>query len=114
MSGFRQSHLLWYHAQNWTTRRKPGPTRGADLIQLHISKGGYLMPHLTNRVSLGAGVLMAGLAVTLIGVALVALRPASGADHRDSPGAAANAPADITDVYAFRSPAIPADLVVAV
>src|SRR3989442_15745956 len=44
----------------------------------------------------------------------IPFRPTSGADHRDSPGAEANKPADITDVYAFRSPANSADLVVAV
>ena len=37
-------------------------------------------------------------------VALVVFRPLEGADHTDAPGATGDPAADITDVYAFRSP----------
>ncbi|TMB71159.1 MAG: DUF4331 domain-containing protein [Chloroflexi bacterium] len=57
----------------------------------------------------------ASLCVLVAAVVLLATggpgRPSSGADHRDAPGAEANKPADITDVYAFRSPANSANLV---
>jgi hypothetical protein len=55
---------------------------------------------------------MAGLVFAVAAAALWALSPASGADHRDSPAAEANAALDITDVYAFRSPANNDNLVV--
>ena len=41
------------------------------------------------------------------------LSPLRAADHQDSPVAKANADLDLTDVYVFRSPANPANLVVA-
>ena len=57
--------------------------------------------------------LLLSLAVLLGSTALLALNSAHGADHRDGPAATANAPLDITDLYAFRSPTANDDLVVA-
>ena len=58
---------------------------------------------------------LAALAVLALGViiAFTMARGASGADHRDAPGVESDAPADITDLYAFRSPANNDNLVIA-
>ena len=69
------------------------------------------MPYLRS-LGLKRGLIFSLLALGLAATALV-LGPARGADHRDSPGAEADNAADITDVYAFRSPAAPDNLVVA-
>lgn len=61
--------------------------------------------------SLGGSVI-AVVGIALIAFALFSMR-AEGADHRDSPSVEGDAGADITDVYAFRSPTNPANLVVA-
>ncbi|MCH8814464.1 MAG: DUF4331 family protein [Chloroflexi bacterium] len=46
--------------------------------------------------------------------AITIARGADGADHRDSPGVESDSPADITDVFAFRSPSNNGNLVVAI
>lgn len=56
----------------------------------------------TMRARLNGGLLFLGAGAIALLVA-VSLGVASGADHRDSPGAEADKAADITDVYAFRS-----------
>ena len=56
--------------------------------------------------------LFLALAVVIGAATLWAIDSASGADHRDGPAAEANASLDITDVYAFRSPANNDNLVV--
>lgn len=63
------------------------------------------------RSSLGGSVI-AVLGIALIALALFSMR-AEGADHKDSPSVEGDAGADITDVYAFRSPTNAANLVVA-
>ena len=69
--------------------------------------------HLAHRARSSLG----GSAIAIIGVALIAFAllglRAEGADHRDSPSVEGDAGADITDVYAFRSPTNPNNLVVA-
>jgi len=70
------------------------------------------MPLLDSlRLKRGAGFALLALALV---TALLVLNPVRGADHRDSPGAEADKAADITDVYAFISPANSANVVVAV
>jgi|FLYL01.1.fsa_nt_gi hypothetical protein len=70
------------------------------------------MPYqLSGRRVLGAGLLIA--AGLLAAAAVMWTLSARGADHRDGPAAEGNAPLDITDVYAFRSPANNDNLVVA-
>ena len=71
------------------------------------------MPDLTLNARRTGGVLLLTLAACVLVVA-VALGPARGADHRDGPASTADKPADITDVYAFISPANASNLVVAV
>ena len=71
------------------------------------------MPTPNHTRGLTTALLTAGIFLALAAAALWALGPASGADHRDSPAAEANAALDITDVYAFRSPANNDNLVVA-
>ena len=66
--------------------------------------------HRADRI--GGFALLIGLAALVATAALWAFSPASGADHRDGPAAEANAAVDITDVYAFRSPANNDNLVV--
>lgn len=60
---------------------------------------------------------LGGSALAVIGIALLAFAVlgmrAEGADHRDSPSVEGDAGADITDVYAFRSPTNANNLVVA-
>ena len=71
------------------------------------------MPVFTSHArGFTAAVVFAALAFAVGAFALWALDPASGADHRDGPAAEANAPLDITDVYAFRSPTNNDNLVV--
>ncbi|MEX0683276.1 MAG: DUF4331 family protein [Dehalococcoidia bacterium] len=70
------------------------------------------MPVLISPVRGVTAALFLALAFAIGAAALWALS-ASGADHRDGPAAEANAPLDITDVYAFRSPAAADNLVVA-
>ena len=60
-----------------------------------------------------AALWIAAIAVITV-VALIAFRPLEGADHTDAPGATGDPAADITDVYAFRSPENPDNLVVVV
>lgn len=69
--------------------------------------------HLLDSIGLKRGAGITFLALALV-TALLVLNPARGADHRDSPGAEADKAADITDVYAFISPANSANIVVAV
>jgi len=57
------------------------------------------------------GVLLFAMAAASV---LLAVTLSSGADHRDGPASTGDAPADITDVYAFRSPAANDNLVIAV
>ncbi|HUF54128.1 MAG TPA: DUF4331 family protein [Dehalococcoidia bacterium] len=70
------------------------------------------MPTLNHLRGASSALLIAGVLFAVAAAALWALNPASGADHRDSPAAEANAALDITDVYAFRSPANNDNLVV--
>ncbi len=60
---------------------------------------------------------LGGSALAVIGIALLAFAAlglrAEGADHKDSPSVEGDAGADITDVYAFRSPTNANNLVVA-
>lgn len=70
------------------------------------------MPNINRFHRFSTAVLLAGL-VFAVAAVLWALSPARGADHRDSPAAEANSALDITDVYAFRSPANTDNLVVA-
>ena len=71
------------------------------------------MPLSSFRARLSGFALVSGLAVIAAMVALVLIGSASGADHRDGPAATGAAPADITDVFAFRGPANNDNLVVA-
>lgn len=66
------------------------------------------MPHQLPRARGLTAALLAVFALLIGGAALIA----SGADHRDGPAAEGDAPLDITDVYAFRSPANNDNLVV--
>lgn len=54
---------------------------------------------------------LAALAIPVIGAGIAVMTPGRAADHIDSPGATADIAADITDVYAFVSPATPSHLV---
>ncbi|MEZ4554391.1 MAG: DUF4331 family protein [Dehalococcoidia bacterium] len=60
---------------------------------------------------------LGGSALAIVGIALLAFAVlgmrAEGADHKDSPSVEGDAGADITDVYAFRSPTNASNLVVA-
>ncbi|MEX0800866.1 MAG: DUF4331 family protein [Dehalococcoidia bacterium] len=69
------------------------------------------MPVSARAAGLAGPALMIAIAIALMAVALLAVGPTRGADHRDSPGVEDDAPADITDVYAFRSPEDPDNLV---
>ncbi len=62
--------------------------------------------------ALAGSALFIPLAIALIASVLMGLGPARGADHKDSPGTTADPAADITDVYAFRSPENADNLVV--
>lgn len=65
-------------------------------------------------MSIRYGIATVGVLVTIAAiVGLTFARGASGADHRDSPGVENDAQADITDVYAFRSPENNDNLVIA-
>ncbi|MBX7112091.1 MAG: DUF4331 domain-containing protein [Dehalococcoidia bacterium] len=66
----------------------------------------------TRRWSSLGGSALAVIGIALLAFALFGLR-AEGADHKDSPSVEGDAGADITDVYAFRSPTNPNNLVVA-
>ena len=65
----------------------------------------------TRAVTLTGSTFLIGIAIALVAVALLTVGPTRGADHRDSPGVEDDAAADITDVYAFRSPDNPDNLV---
>ena len=65
------------------------------------------------RSALGAALLLVALAA-IAAFALLASQPLEGADHTDAPGSTSDPAADITDVYAFRSPENPDNLVVVV
>lgn len=67
---------------------------------------------LTRRWSSLGGSAIAVIGFALMAFALLGLR-AEGADHKDSPSVEGDAGADITDVYAFRSPTNAGNLVVA-
>ena len=71
------------------------------------------MSILTNTRALTSALLLS-LAVLIGSAGIWAVNNASGADHRDGAAATGSAPLDITDVYAFRSPANNDNLVVAV
>lgn len=72
-----------------------------------------MMPDSSASVRrLGGSALFLGLAFAVAALALWALSPASGADHKDAPSISNDRPADITDIYAFRSPANNDNLVV--
>ena len=58
-------------------------------------------------------VFLAVAALGALAIALVAAGASEGADHADAPGVLGDPAADINDVYAFRSPANPDNLVVA-
>ena len=66
---------------------------------------------LRSRLSLAVIALVLALGAVF---AITIARGADGADHRDSPGVESDSPADITDVFAFRSPANNDNLVVAI
>ena len=65
------------------------------------------------RRAMGATLLMVAIAA-VAAFALMSSRALEGADHTDAPGAMGDPAADITDVYAFRSPENPDNLVVVV
>jgi len=65
------------------------------------------------RTRLGGAIALLGLTAAVVLLSAVAMGTARGADHRDGPAAEADKPADITDVYAFRSPAASDNLVIA-
>lgn len=70
---------------------------------------------VSSRARAAAGsALMFGIAIALVAMALLAVGPTRGADHRDSPGVEDDAAADIADIYAFRSPDNPDNLVAAI
>jgi hypothetical protein len=71
------------------------------------------MSLLTRNTRALTTALFLSLAVLLGSTALLALNVAHGSDHRDGPATTANSQLDITDLYAFRSPANNDDLVVA-
>jgi hypothetical protein len=58
--------------------------------------------------------LAAAAATAALGLAVIGMQSAHGADHADAPGLMGDGQADINDVYAFRSPENPDNLVVAV
>ncbi len=70
------------------------------------------MHTVTLRSRLGLAALGVVIALGAM-IAITMARGASGADHRDAPGVESDAAADITDIYAFRSPTNNDNLVIA-
>ena len=71
------------------------------------------MTSITQNMRALKGALLLSMAVLVAAAGLLALHTANGADHRDGPATTANAPLDITDLYAFRDPGATDNLVVA-
>ncbi len=61
----------------------------------------------------GGALFFGALTLALVALAMLVLGPAGGADHKDGPNSTNDHPGDITDLYAFRSPADTTNLVVA-